>query len=235
VGKIGVCYLCGKTLFEPIDRDHVPPRQLFAKDIRKEHSPNLLTIPVHAACNKSYQHDEDYFVNSLAPFGLESYSGEAVLHEALEKVRQGRNVGLHRKVLEEFEDTPSGLVLPEGKIIKRFDGDRMQRVILKIVAGLYFHHYGEVLPQDLTCSTKIYGPDEKPPDGFLAFMSQETTKRHGLYPGVFDYCFEKFPEVNNFHYWAMLLWDKIIMIAYFHDPACECLECKPEQADLRGN
>jgi hypothetical protein len=155
---------------------------------------------------------------------LESYAGKAVLTEALEKVGEGRNVGLHRKVLAEFERRPAGLILPHGKIIKRFDGQRMARVILKIIAGLYFHHYGKVFPQDLTSTTEIYGPDERPPKHFLAFIGRGIP-RHGRYPGVFDYCFDKFSDVNNFHYWALLLWDKIIIVAMFHDPACQCAEC----------
>lgn len=221
-----VCYLCGNSLIEPIDWDHVPPRQLFANAIRKTHSPNLLTIPVHAACNKSYQHDEDYFANTLAPFGLGSYSGKAVLDDALRRYREGRNVGLQRKVLEEFERRPTGLILPGGKVIKRFESDRMHRVILKMVAGLHFHHNGEVLPLPLkTTSTKIYGPDERPPAHFLAFIGRPEVKRHGRYPGVFDYVFDKFVEVKNFHYWGMLLWDRIIVVAMFHDPACDCREC----------
>jgi hypothetical protein len=221
-----ICYLCGKSLAQPIDWDHVPPRQLFAKAIRKKHSPNLLTIPVHAACNKTYQRDEDYFVNTLAPFGLESYGGKAALDDSLGRVKKGQNVGLHKKILGEFERHPSGLLLPDGKVIKRFDGDRMHRVIVKIIAGLHFHHQGEALPLPLkTVSTKIYGPDERPPDHFLAFIGRAELKRHGRYKAVFDYAFEKFAEVNNFHYWAMLLWDRIIVVAMFHDPACQCVEC----------
>jgi hypothetical protein len=45
-----------------------PPTQLFAPAIRKQHAPQLLTIPVHDACNKAYQLDEDYFVHTLIPF-----------------------------------------------------------------------------------------------------------------------------------------------------------------------
>jgi hypothetical protein len=42
---------------------------------------------------------------------------------------------------------------------------------------------------------------------------------------VFDYAFEKFAEVNIFHYRGMLLWDRIIVVAIFHDPSCQCAEC----------
>jgi hypothetical protein len=61
------CYLCGLKLAAPIDWDHVPPKQLYAPEIRKAHHPQLLTIPVHAACNKGFQKDEDYFVHALMP------------------------------------------------------------------------------------------------------------------------------------------------------------------------
>ena len=61
------CYLCGLKLAAPIDWDHVPPQQLYAPEIRKAHHPQLLTIPVHAACNKGFQKDEDYFVHALMP------------------------------------------------------------------------------------------------------------------------------------------------------------------------
>jgi hypothetical protein len=35
----------------------------------------------------------------------------------------------------------------------------------------------------------------------------------------------KFPEVHTFNYWAMLLWDKLVMIMMFHDPTCDCKSC----------
>ena len=44
----------------------MPPKQFYADEIRKKHDLNLLTIPVHADCNLAYQHDEDYFVNTIA-------------------------------------------------------------------------------------------------------------------------------------------------------------------------
>jgi hypothetical protein len=218
-----VCYLCGKPLTKPIDGDHVPPKQLFAHSIRKKHPTNLLRIATHAACNQSYQFDEDYFVNTLAPFARGSYSGNAVLTDIFDKFHKGEKVGLIKKVLSEFERRPSGLVLPKGKVIKRFEGKRLNRVLLKIVRGLYFHHYGEVLPEELTADVTIVSPDSPPPEHFLMALGDK--QEHGRHQGVFAYKFTKFPEVNNFHYWGMLFWDRIIAIAMFHDPACRCAEC----------
>ena len=47
----------------------------------------------------------------------------------------------------------------------------------------------------------------------------------GKYPSIFAYTFDKFPEVNDLHFWAFLLWDCIIVTAAFHDMNCVCEYC----------
>lgn len=217
-----VCYLCGKSLAEPVNRDHVPPQQIYADDVRKVHSPNLLTIPVHAACNKAYQYDEDYFANTIAPLARGSYSGNAFLGEVLHKFAAGQKQGLVHKVLQEFEHQPGGLILPTGLVAKRFEGKRLHRVAWKIIRGLYFHNFNEVLPEGIPNRLQIVSPDQPPPPEFLALSDAPV---RGQYPGVFDYKFAKFPEVHNLNYWAMLLWDRVILIMSFHDPSCDCEYC----------
>jgi hypothetical protein len=217
-----ICYLCGKPLTEPISDDHVPPKQIFARSIRKVHPTNLLKIPVHSVCNRAYQLDEDYFLNTLAPFALGSYSGNAVLIDVVEKFHRGEKVPLVKKVLAEFDLRPSGLIIP-GKVVKRFDGKRLRRIVLKIIRGLFFHHYGKYLPEELTADVQIIPPDERPPDHFSVALGDKP--EHGRHVGVFAYKYAKFPEVNDFHYWGMLLWDQIIIIAMFHDPDCKCSQC----------
>lgn len=227
------CYLCGKPLLPPISNDHVPPKQLYADDVRKTHSPNLRTIPVHAACNQAYQHDEDYFVNTMAPFARGSYAGNALLKEVFAKYNAGEKRGLVHKVLKEFEHKPSGIVLPSSLIAKRLEGDRVHRVAWKIIRGLYFHHFNEVLPEWVPNGLEIVPPDRPPPKEFLIGLPDNPI--HGQYPGVFDYKFAKFPEVHNFNYWAMLLWDRIILIVKFHDPTCNCEHCTQLRAQHATN
>jgi hypothetical protein len=222
-GKPSVCYLCGESLAASTSNDHVPPRQLYTAALRKEHRPNLLTIPVHKACNLSYQHDEDYFVNTLAPFAAGSYTGNSFLQDVWLKYRKGEKRGLVGKVLQEFDRRPNGIVLPEHLVAKRFESKRLHRVAWKIVRGLYFHQYEEVLPEATPNSLEIVPPDRVPPKEFLIGLLDHPT--HGQYPGVFDYRFAKFPEARNLNYWAMLLWDRIILIMAFHDTTCTCEHC----------
>lgn len=224
-----ICYLCGLPLAPPLSQDHVPPKQFYPDAVRKKHNPNLRTITVHKECNLAYQFDEDYFVNTIAPFARGSYSGNALLHEIFQKYHAGKKRGLVSKVYQEFERRPSGLVLPHGLVAKRIEGGRVHRVAWKVIRGLYFHHFGEFLPQDTPNGLEIVPPDQPPPKEFIIGLPDDPVR--GQYPGVFDYKFAKFPEVHNFNYWAMLLWDRMIMIMKFHDPTCDCDHCEK----IRGN
>jgi len=71
-----LCYLCGKTLSKPTDKDHIPLKGLFPPEIRKKHKrTKLITVRVHKACNESYHSDEQYFIYSLYPFAVGTYVG----------------------------------------------------------------------------------------------------------------------------------------------------------------
>lgn len=224
--KPTICYLCAKPLTEPINVDHVPPRQLFAKSLRKKHNlAKLVTINVHAACNTGFGPDEQYFVQTLLPFAHGSYSGNAVFKESMTKFHAGEHKLLMNTVLKEFERNPSGLILPKGKVAKRFHGNRLRRVAWKIVRGLYFYHFATALPDDWTTDVTVTAPGEKLPDHFAVFMSVAGNTEYGAYPGIFAYRFHKFTEANDLNYWALLLWDRIIITVAFHSPNCSCPQC----------
>lgn len=157
--EINICYLCGEVIEDKLSRDHVPPKQFYATEIRKEHDPNLFTLPVHEKCNKEYQKDEDYFVNSLSPLCMDTYSGKAVIQDIEKRIikrPQSRRLAL--MIYKEFELRPSGIVLPSGKVVKRYDGKRIRNVIWKITRGLFFKEYNKVLPIKTPKSIEIINP-----------------------------------------------------------------------------
>lgn len=226
--KIDICYLCGQKLDSNIDYDHVPPRQFYAKRIRKAHNLNhLLTLPVHKSCNKFYQNDEDYFVHSLAPLAMSSYTGNAIWEDISNQFKrpQGKRIG--QMVLKEFEPRPSGLILPNGKIIKRCNGERICRVAWKITRGLFLKEKERFLPKNTPNLFKYISPGEESPPEFSCVSG---TPSKGQYPAVFDYKYISFSEINNFHYWAMLFWNELIIVVAFHDPECMCKRCSDEKS-----
>lgn len=220
-GTPAVCYLCDQLLVEPTNDDHLPPKSFFAPSIRKaENLSQLLTIPVHKDCNTSFRLDEEYFAYSLIPFALGSYAGNELYKHLREKFRRMKNRPLIGRILGEFEARPSGLVLPGGNVVKRFDPKRIERVIWKIVRGLYFHHHGKTLPQKLKLTWTFTGPEDgPPPEHFQNFIFNHPL--HGKYPGVMAYRFDDYPEITpNGHYWALLFWDRIIItVSFVHTEA----------------
>ena len=217
------CYLCGSNLKKrDISRDHVPPRQFYAKEIRLKHKPNLFTLPVHKTCNVSYQKDEDYFVHSIAIAAMESYSGREMLKDIAARFSRPQGLKIGKMVDKEFDERPSGLYLPGNKVIKNFDPERVWRVVWKITRGLFYKEYGRFLPEDTPRNFNIVSVGDQPPPEFEAVRD---TPSKGQYPGVFDYKCICVPELNNFHYWAMLLWDRLILLISFHDPECCCDIC----------
>ena len=213
--KPNICYLCGKELDyqkDIIDKDHVPPKQFYAKEIRKIHNPNLFTIPVHRNCNKSYQYDEDYFVNSLAPIAADSYTGLNILLDLKNQYKRPKNRLLKKKIREEFERNLGGLELPNNKILKRFESKRIHKIIWKIFRGLHFNETNEYVPLETKHIWKIVAPNETPPDEFF-FISSTPSK--GDYPAVFDYKYKIIKNKEIFQLWAFLIWDRIIIIIYF--------------------
>ena len=186
-----VCYLCDQLLVEPTNNDHVPPQSFFAPSVRKAEKPQLLTIRVHEGCNTSFRLDEEYFGYSLTPFALGSCAGNALNKHMREKSHRMKNRRLVMQILGEVEPRPAGLVLPGGKVVKRFDSNRIERVIWKIVRGLFSHHHGKTLPQKLKLTWTFTGPDDgPPPEHFQNFTANHSS--YGKYPGVFAYQFDAF-------------------------------------------
>lgn len=223
---IPVCYLCGGPIDRVASADHVPPKQFFGHEIRKRHPLSLLKIPTHRVCNHSYKLDEEYFVHSLAPIANRTYATNAVLADIRARFKRGEQLPLGKAVLKEFQPEPSGLILPGDKVAKRFVGRRIGRVLWKIVRGLNFYESGEILPAEHQIGWEITPPGQKPSDIF-AYVAREQSR--GPHQGIFAYKFVKVTSERGccIQVWALLLWDNLIFLVYFHDPiTCRRANCK---------
>lgn len=213
-----ICYLCGYALGKSshkLDRDHVPPKRFFPKKIRKQKNTNLLTVPVHRECNISYQSDEDYFINSIAPLAGDTTCGKLVLEDLSRSFGRPAGKRLGESVLNEFEKRPSDLYLPKGKVAKRYNGTRVRRVLWKIIRGLFYIEYCRYLPENTKNCVDLIDDVNLVSDE-LNYVGSKPSR--GAYPCVFDYRYRSFPEIGNFHLWVLLFWQKILIVAKFFDP-----------------
>ena len=226
-----LCYFCGREFSadDHTDDDHVPMRQLYAKDIRRAHHPNLLTLRVHRACHKDFQLDEDYFVNSLTAFASDTYSGQHAWSDSQRTLRRVESAGLRERIINEFSEiSPGGIYAPPGKMFKRYDSIRIGNIIWKITRGLFYYRFKRYLPLDAPKRVQFTPPGEKPPKEFAILKGCDSM---GQYPGVFDYKMKEVKEIVpgvelHCHTFGYLFWNKIIILCHLHDPLCSCGPCK---------
>jgi hypothetical protein len=215
------CYLCGKPI--TIDRtlDHVPPKQFYAPELRQKFSlNNLITLPTHRSCNESFGLDEEYVVNTFVPLAIGSIAANTLFQHHAVRIRSGKAVYLSKKIFQSFDKRPSGLYLPRGLVLMRVEGDRVKRIIWKIVRGLYMIEYGSILTETTSFMIEIKEPENKGPscndDLWEAVKAQQSK---GVYQGVFTYKHLNAKADHAVIYlWGMLWWDRIMVLVAHGEP-----------------
>lgn len=216
-----VCYLCCRPISKEEKRsvDHIPAKQFFPKSIRKSNSPRLVTLPVHEACNKSYELDEEYFLMSLGPLAKETFSGKVLWKDIVRKIRREKSARLAIKVRNEFKtQTDAGVYYPSGKVAKKFDPDRIYRVVWKIIRGLHFYHEEQYISENKSHLPWMFDPQQIQPDNIEQLRKMIMTQQeHGNHKGIFAYKILK-SDPSGIYSYGLLFWDKIIFLCMFHLP-----------------
>ncbi|MGZ2381188.1 hypothetical protein ACVIDN_002551 [Rhizobium brockwellii] len=101
-------------------------------------------------------------------------------------------------------------MLPPGKLWLDLERCRFDRVVAKIIRGLHFLETQRflTLPDDI--KVRLMLPGQPPPDDFERFMTYCASDSKGQHQGVFAY---RNAAADDLHYWAMLLWDRILITA----------------------
>jgi hypothetical protein len=131
------CIYCGSH--EKITSDHVPPRCLFSKP-----RPHLITVPACEDCNNSAKLDDEYF-RIIVSAGVENnLAGQRVWREGVIRTLR-RSEKLRQHLLSNTREveivTPAGVIVGTGYAFKA-ENYRIKRVVVRIVRGLLWHHYG---------------------------------------------------------------------------------------------
>lgn len=141
------CIYCGK----PADtREHIPPKQFFKGTPDKP----LITVPSCKSCNAGFSKDEDFFKQFYAsmlmdrsPEAKKLMEGE-VSRALLRKPALGHQMFSQMKLVDAY--TKSGLY--KGKMtmytVSDSDRKRIDRVVTKVIKGLFFHEFGQTISED---------------------------------------------------------------------------------------
>jgi hypothetical protein len=136
-----ICGYCGNA--SPTTRDHIPPRAIFPTP----RPGDLITIPSCVSCNQGASDRDELFRAYLSlHVGVDTPSTSRLWEPALRGIQRNRR--LHQRLLAEMERvwlmTPSGVIYGQAHR-GRWDSDAHDATIERMIRGLYFHHYGEVL------------------------------------------------------------------------------------------
>lgn len=220
-----LCYLCGQPITdgEKWNRDHVPPERIFGKRVRREHSVDLQWLYTHQSCNSAYKDDEEYFVVSLVGHH-HTPTAKAVWEDIKRGAANGHGRGLIKAIIGQFGKVTTA----DGSMVFQLDADRAHRAVWKIVRGLYTLETSRFLPDNTLRSNKFVPQSEaeKRLTEHPWFWNVRDTESIGKHPGVFDYKWLCWPDGEaRINMLAMLLWDNLILLCLFHDPACRCEKC----------
>lgn len=209
--EITRCIYCGET--KNITRDHVPPQCLFPDP----KPTNMITVPACKPCNESYKLDDEFFrVCVLSQADLHP-TGRKLWNEKVTGPTLNRKSSLERSpALANFLanqlitvnlKSETGICLGKRDAIL-FPADRINRVIERIVRGLFWHHYRIRIGSNI---------------GFLSVMNPNIEKISNIINkiaissiggDVFYYRYANVAEDPEQSMWFLLFYKRILFSAF---------------------
>ena len=140
----GTCTYCGEAAL--VTRDHIPPVSLFPKP----RPSNLVTVPSCRKCNSGASMDDEYFrLNLSIRHSAKRPLSKSVADAALRGLGRDQHARFRKTFFQGVREVDIKTL--DGIYIGRsgaYDVDlaRLDKVVMRIVRGLYFHHYDNPLP-----------------------------------------------------------------------------------------
>ncbi len=192
----GLCVICNEL--PATTKDHIPPKCLFAVKDRI----NLLKLSACVECNNHSSKDDEYLRSILIlRVDIEETQSTNELRNAL--IRSLSNLGqpgfqkaYAKAISVKRVFTPTGIFLGNRPVIS-LDNERLEKVLSKIIRGLYYHHNKKALKREYLI--KIISEDN------LKLQTpslQEFIKSKIFYPLDQTWLYEI--EKNTFHYKYLL-------------------------------
>lgn len=141
------CIFCEKMADT---REHIPAKHFFKGVLNKP----LITVPSCKECNSGFQKDEDFFRQFIvsmfmdrSPEAKRLMDGE-ISRSILRTPALGLQMFNQMKLVNIY--TKSGLYKGKATQYKISDSDRIRvnRVVSKIIKGLFFYEFRKMIPQD---------------------------------------------------------------------------------------
>lgn len=139
------CVYCGSRA--NITSDHIPPKCLF----RERKGLQLITVPACDKCNNSYKKDDEYFRIYASADISRNEQGDKLWYEKVMGSTFSRSPKLRKNIVSSISED---VRISKGAVLRRkklnLDASRINNVLVRIVKGLYWHHYKKCLPSNIS-------------------------------------------------------------------------------------
>lgn len=164
------CYLCNRNL--ATTKDHVPPKSLFPDPKPSNLIPGL---PCCKKCNRSYSMDEEYLRDNLALTARPSSTVEQLWKKTKRSClrRPAKLMSINKRIRRLNLVTEKGIYVGTSPGLE-FSKSRTDRVIRKIIKGLFFYHTaGRVIPSTVRIDDIYLNPNDIFKNLFIRRMFEE--------------------------------------------------------------
>jgi hypothetical protein len=205
-----LCVYCNER--EATTEDHVVPEGFFPE------APTQGYVRVRACepCNNGHSRDEEYLLAVLLAQGTgRSDEANEILNRWSRDHETGarRRTGLGRRLVDAVEPvelhSEAGIYLGTERAV-RLEVDRVNRVLEKIVRGLFFHEFGRRLPDDVTLRVELDPEFDRLRHGPFPHAMVRVPKRLG---DVFTWRVVALPESPDFTVWVLTFYDSVLATA----------------------
>jgi len=199
----GRCAFCGKIGI--VTRDHVPPKAIFPAPFPED----LITVPGCSSCNHGAStRDEEFRVFLSLQLGTGTERASRLWTNHAVPTLQHNQKLLHRIVgsMREYEvRTGGGLIVGKQRGIP-WEKTSTVETMEKIVRGLYFHHFNDVLSADVTVTIGLLSSI---PNEFVPIMEEMALNSVGI--DAFAYRYTRAGDSPKESLWIMLFYKKILI------------------------
>ena len=154
MSKKKICAYCGAK--NPTTRDHIPPKGVFPNPLPK----NLITVPCCSKCHEGTSEDDLYFRTILLTSSnlVTNKNAMKQMEHAINSLKNPKRAKLAQSLLNSMTEaeivSEAGLILGKYPAF-RIDHDIIERVLIRIIRGLYYKEIGHPLPKDCSVFAQI--------------------------------------------------------------------------------
>lgn len=160
MNKKKICAYCGSK--NPTTKDHIPPKGVFPSPLPK----NLVTVPCCTKCHKGTSEDDLYFRTILLTSSNLVTNKKAMIQmrHAINSLKNPKREKLVKFMINSMTEaeivSEAGIILGKHPAF-RIDHNIIERVLIRIIRGLYYKEIGYPLSKNSNVFAQIdqFGKD----------------------------------------------------------------------------